>query len=220
MTDEAPGMTDPAGAKPPQTVTDDDLRRFAEAVGLTRAAPGRYSRIFLFELYCRILVPALPGDPAKIVAEVNALEGHGRTVGTKPAAQFERPPLQGLWKKHYLVGGLPSMAKNLLLGFGKKRRELLHVIKEHHSPATADLSPLEKSRNIADAVTNIYAERSRTGRLTGDWIVFAKHEGRNYYLCLARHDEPDADIFNRIKAGCVAEFPFLRAQLKLADDAA
>ena len=69
------------------------------------------------------------------------------------------------------------------------------------------------SRNLASAVVGLYAERSRDQRLTGEWIVYARHEGRNYYLCLARHDEEDATIFDRIKNGCVDEFPFLYSQL-------
>jgi hypothetical protein len=61
----------------------------------------------------------------------------------------------------------------------------------------------------------LYAERSRDESLTGQWIVYAQHEGRNYYLCLALHDEGDAAIFGRIKNGCIGEFPFLQSQLGL-----
>jgi hypothetical protein len=40
----------------------------------------------------------------------------------------------------------------------------------------------------------------------------AKHEGKNYYLALATHDEVRSDpagFYDRIKRGCSDEFPFL-----------
>jgi hypothetical protein len=114
----------------------------------------------MFDLYCRAFFP-VPGDPAKVVAEVWGLEGIGRLVGTKPAAQFEHPPLQGLWKKHYLVGGLPSMTVNIRLGFGRKRNKLRQIVQKHLNPATAALPPEVVSQNIARAVVGLYAERSR-----------------------------------------------------------
>jgi len=202
--------SDPSPDKIPfREISELELHQFVEAIGLEHAAPGRCSRIFMFHIYCLHLVPALPGDPIKIAAEVRGLEGNGDKFGTKPAEQFQYPPLKGLWKKHYLVGGIPSMAKNIALGFGKKRRVLRRIIRENHNPSTAHLPPEVISKNLANAVTNLYAERTSDQRLTGEWIVFAKHEGKNYYLCLAKHSEDDASIFERVQA-CADEFPFLR----------
>jgi hypothetical protein len=65
------------------------------------------------------------------------------------------------------------------------------------------------ARKIADDVIGLYRERSREGKLTGHWIVFAEHNGKNYYLCLATHEEGDEVVAERIKDGCCAEFPFL-----------
>jgi hypothetical protein len=64
-------------------------------------------------------------------------------------------------------------------------------------------------------VVQLYADRARAQELTGEWIVFAKHEGKNYYLCLAGHDEGDDHIFARISDGCAYEFPFLSDVLNL-----
>jgi hypothetical protein len=172
----------------------------------------------MFEVYCRARVPTLPGDPAKIVAEVRGLEGLGSS-GTRAAEEFDRPPLRGFWKKHYLVGGMGSLAKNIMLGLGKKRRGLRRIVQEHWNPATAHLPPEAVSRNIANAITNLYADRSLAQELTGEWIVFARHEGQNYYLCLAMHEEVRGDpnvLVERIKNGCVPEFPFLQQQLEHA----
>lgn len=86
------------------------------------------------------------------------------------------------------------------------------IIREHNNPDTAHLSYETISKNIADAITGIFAQRSREQRLTGDWIIFAKHQGQNYYLDLASHQENDADIFSRISQGCFHQFPFLKNQ--------
>ncbi len=140
MIDCALPNSDFAGIAPPITITEAEVRHFAAAIGLTRAAPDRCSMLLMFDLYCRAFFP-VPGDPAKVVAEVRGLEGIGGAVGTKPTAQFKHPPLQGLWKKHYLVGGLPSIAANIQLGFGRQRNKLHQIIQKHWNPATAALPP-------------------------------------------------------------------------------
>lgn len=57
----------------------------------------------------------------------------------------------------------------------------------------------------------------RMGRgLTGDWIIFAKHDGQHFYLDLATHDEGSADnadrLIEKLRNGSSAEFPFLFEQ--------
>ena len=130
MTDSPLPDTGSAGIAPPVTVTHEEIRQFAEAIGLAGAAPGRCSTILMFDLYVRAFFP-VPGDPHKIVAEIRALEGLGRSVGTKPAKSFKHPPLQGLWKKHYLVGGLNSLGTNIQMAFGRKQKALRHIVAQH-----------------------------------------------------------------------------------------
>jgi len=52
-------------------------------------------------------------------------------------------------------------------------------------------------------------ERENQSKLTGEWIVFAKHQGRNYYVTLATHTTGDQHTFDEIKSMAHAEFPFL-----------
>ena len=54
-----------------------------------------------------------------------------------------------------------------------------------------------------------YERRASPNKLTGDWIVFAKHEGQNYYLDLATHSENDEALYMKLHQGSAAEFPFL-----------
>ncbi len=55
-------------------------------------------------------------------------------------------------------------------------------------------------------------DRAAARRMTGDWIIFATHEGRNFYLGLGTHDEaardPDA-LYQRLRLGGEWDFPFL-----------
>ncbi len=46
--------------------------------------------------------------------------------------------------------------------------------------------------------------------LTGDWLIFAKVEGVNFYLSLANHEEGHRDpkgLLHRLREGCHWEFP-------------
>lgn len=44
--------------------------------------------------------------------------------------------------------------------------------------------------------------------LTGEWIVYAKHEGKNYYLCLGKPHENNT--YEKIKMVIKYDFPFLQ----------
>lgn len=39
-----------------------------------------------------------------------------------------------------------------------------------------------------------WKHREQGGNITGEWIIFKKCKGMNYYLCLAKHNEPDETI--------------------------
>ena len=62
---------------------------------------------------------------------------------------------------------------------------------------------------IGNRIANGFLER--TGRLTGDWIVFANYEGLNYYLDLALHSEgvDGEKLYGKLRDGNASEFPFL-----------
>jgi hypothetical protein len=57
-------------------------------------------------------------------------------------------------------------------------------------------------------------EERAAQRLTGDWIIFAKHDGQNYYLDLATHEEAQGQanserLMQKLRDGSRAEFRFL-----------
>jgi hypothetical protein len=53
-----------------------------------------------------------------------------------------------------------------------------------------------------------YRERSQSGEITGEWIIFARQNDVNYYLTLGSHTEGDEAIRQRV-LDCCAEFPNL-----------
>ena len=45
-------------------------------------------------------------------------------------------------------------------------------------------------------------QKIREKTVTGEWIIFHKHNGLNYYLTLGSHLEDDAAIFARVALAC------------------
>lgn len=67
---------------------------------------------------------------------------------------------------------------------------------------------------VRDAVEGNLQCRSNDRQLTGEWVVLAKHEGRNYYLTMATHDKAThASVRQQIDTVCCREFPFLQELL-------
>lgn len=201
-------------------VSISELRDFVGRLGVNEEVSNRCSGLFLLSIYAAVFSQEPFGDPAKIVAEVLFLEGDAATQGTRAPDQFERAPLNGLWRKHYLFGRV-SLARNIQLAFGQKDRPVLRkVIKENRDPRKEVTNPREAAGELARAVTNLYLERKERDELTGEYIIFAKHEGRNCYLTLSTHDEcrnrPE-ELLQRIRMACIPQFPFLENLLSATD---
>jgi hypothetical protein len=72
--------------------------------------------------------------------------------------------------------------------------------------------------NFADALAyqmtvNGYQDRAQHG-LTGDWIIFGKQDGQNFYLDVVQHSESsdqDDELYKHLRQSCAAEFPSLFA---------
>jgi hypothetical protein len=58
-------------------------------------------------------------NPAKVVHEIQALEGIGKPSQLKSPSPFNGKWLRGLWHKHYLEDGPRAMAINLKKGIGE-----------------------------------------------------------------------------------------------------
>lgn len=198
-----------------EDVPEVNLSEFARLIGLEQVAPGRYSTL----LAANLLGGALSGwqTPSKIVREIELLES-GALGQFKQPIQNRYPPLKGLWHKHYMQDGLPSLAKNVAKGLDRYEIPLFkQMIKEAEEAGEERFLALEDIPSIVEDVVSGNRQRlAEQQALSGEWIMFAKHEGQNYYLTIATHDSSTHDrVREQIDQVCCVEFPFL-AQL-LAD---
>lgn len=147
-----------------------------------------------------------------VLKELDYLEKIRPSSGTKAEQQFRKKPLHPFWHKHFFL------PKHLLRNIGVRwnlrdggNRDLTKLIDEvaikyGESP---DVWPNYLTHRL---VVQGFEERAQRG-LTGDWIIFANHEGKNFYLDLAIHEEGEehkADaLLQRLRNGSHAEFPFL-----------
>ena len=96
---------------------------------------------------------------------------------TKDATQFTREdsPLKGLWHKHYYIHQGDFLKRNIE-NIAKRHRFLI------------DATPvLQMMARIVE------------GAVTGEWIIFRRENEINTYLCLAKHNDDDVQIYGRIK---------------------
>ncbi len=187
-----------------------ELLSFAGAIGLESVIAGRYSFLLLLELFGATQSGML--NPAKVVSQIRVLEGVEVARGLKAATPFKHPPLQGLWHQHYLEDGLPSMALNIQKGIGKfglpwfkQKIADAKVSGEERYVTGADVVQIAH-----DAVVHNWERLINNEALTGEWLIFAKYERKNYYLSLGKHNSGDDLLRSQINAVCLQEFPFLQ----------
>lgn len=181
---------------------------------MKQIAPGRISALFLLSLFGAYKAGRV--NPFQVAREIEALE-NGETTGLKPPIQNRHPPLKGLWHKHYMQPGIASLAINVQNGLkqfwipylARKVREAQEAGEERYFTID-DIAPIAN-----DVVQGNFQRLREAERLTGEWIVFAKHEGLNYYLTLETHDKTThAHERQLIENICYHEFPFLEEMLR------
>lgn len=196
-----------------------EIQAFKDMIGLDRIAPGRFSLLLLLGLFGGYRSGRQ--GPEKVMREIEALEGIGAPSQFKPPTIFRDPPLEGLWHKHYLQDGLPSMAQNLKQGLEQFGIPVMEkMIKETQESGEERVFEEEHLGQIVnDIVTGNWTRLAENQALTGEWIVFAKHEGKNYYLCLGFHNRSShLQLRQQIDAICTQEFPFLSEILSKPDE--
>ncbi|WBA12873.1 hypothetical protein [Salinivibrio kushneri] len=181
-------------------------------LNLDETIKGRYSILFLCQIYERYSSGRL--DIELFQNEILYLEGLISTSETKKPTQFKDPPLRGLWHKHYYSGTIKCIATNALNSFRKYGVPFLkNQINKEKLISITDINSI-----VEDITTNNPNRRRENSQATGDWIVFARVNGENYYLCLADHPENGREDDNRIMngiEGCFHQFPFIKKELGL-----
>lgn len=143
-----------------------------------------------------------------IYDEIGQIEGSDppRRNGTKPAEPLKYE-LSGLMHKHYKTSSMPDFMLNIENHWKKHSSGA-----EHHRIESEFQRDGHAGKAAHDMVLGGYQARHAAAQMTGEWIVYAKIGGVNYYLTLATHKEPKSDIRERVRR-CFAEFPELGAQL-------
>jgi hypothetical protein len=187
----------------------EQLIEYKEWVGFERFENAIFSDLFITQLWIMDRMRRIPS--CYVMDEVKYLEGKGKKTSTKPATMFTKPPLQGLWHKHFFTSYF--LVKNLCNYLGVEQghqKNLKRIIDEAFRTSKSNYFTEEMSAQIAHRVSvEAFQERAGADRLTGEWIIFGKNNGNNYYLSVASHDEGDDVIFNRIKSNCLSQLTFL-----------
>src|SRR4051794_5568985 len=124
-------MNDPNGPQHVEIqVHLDDLLSFAEKCGLARIAPDRVSHHLLLDLYCRANLQGAEDISARVIHQIGVLEGLVPGYGMKGAEPFERAPLRGLLKAHYLPPAGLSVPTNVKNEMGKQKDRVAAFIRE------------------------------------------------------------------------------------------
>lgn len=149
-----------------------------------------------------------------MLREIKNLELSESDPQTKPASQFLHKPLKGLWHKHFFSAHfVPHNISNALKG-GVLEKLVNEVLDPNKSPTITREMVGELSHRV---VHETIEDQANDNKLTGEWIVFAKHNQNNYYLCLNTHNAGDQMIFDRINSNCQRDFPFLSVLLASAN---
>jgi hypothetical protein len=148
---------------------------------------GKCSRILISELAIHMQRRTL--HVHMILDEIGALEGApgAKPSNTKQPKRLKYKPLKGLWHKHFMQ---PAY--------------IYENIKNHWAKRLEELADCPAENLAHKIVLSGYTDRSTKHALTGEWIVFAKHDGINYYLTLGRHGD-DQQAWDRCR-DCAQEF--------------
>ncbi|MBN3785555.1 hypothetical protein [Burkholderia sp. Ac-20353] len=147
-------------------------------------------------------------DPQDVMREICALEGISESR-TKPGTPFKvGGSLEGLHHKHFTTSSISMVASNMLAVNG--RRALRKLAEEKF----ADGFSAEAIASFLHAVAiESYERRVESSTLTGEWIVYAEHQERKYYLCLATHQGGNDEVLGYVRNVARLEFAFLQDQL-------
>ena len=127
--------------------------------------------------------------------ELNKMEGN----------VFRLAPLKGLYKIHH--NPMSGLGYSLILNIKNYWFDNEEKIRKDKRKNYAAILDKVLDGNIAHIFNYMHMEAVHSKKLTGEWLVYAKHNNKNYFLCLATHNEGDQNIFSNKIVSCYQEFP-------------
>jgi hypothetical protein len=178
-----------------------------------RITAGRpYSDRISIGFLCRLLLlHQTNGDELHVLSAIDQLEGLSSGCRTKRPRRFRGEVLGRFWHKHF------ATSRHVLRNFGDwwglgadgnaKLDTVINDVAERFG-RQPDLWP---GVLVHELVLGGYEKRAGARKLTGDWIIYGRHHGRNYYLETASHLEAAEPLrlYEKLRGGSQAEFPFL-----------
>lgn len=145
-------------------------------------------------------------SPHDILSSIQELEAGPVPTGTKAPTPFNNLPLKGFWHKHFFSAQF--LVKNIQLGLGKDGLE--KIINDVMGAPNGSPITEEMIEELAHRIPNDPIEsRDAAKKLTGEWVVYLPHDGKNYYMCCNTHQAGDQFIYDRIMEHCIRDFPHL-----------
>jgi len=187
-------------------VSDEEISEYASLYGIDQLIGGRYSSLLIINLMTLEYAQGI--DPGHVIEEIKYLEGKKSSNQTKEPSMFTGPHLKGLWHKHFFPA-LPSViGHNIANYFGKNG--VRKLVEDIFDPKKSGVVTNDMIQELAHRVAvESIEKRGAQNKLTGEWIIFAKEDDGNYYLCVSPHNSGDKNIASNIKVACLPEFPFL-----------
>lgn len=157
-----------------------------------------------------------------VLQEIIHLEDN-RKSQTKPPERFTRnPALRSFWHKHFCVpqyehlgwNARAALKSNVVLDGSdepEKFTQMALTVAKKHTEATTDEELWKFSSDLADEFMKRIEKGRTDGVNTGDWLIYTAYQGKNYYLCIAKHHE-DEFIIEALKT-CSQELPWIKELL-------
>lgn len=155
-------------------------------------------------------------EPEAICQTIKVLEGFETPDFTKGPFGYEKGPLAGLYKKHFLQAGF--LAENILKEIEREGVGIIfRKLSEHYGRGNYVGKPLEEIdvSLIAEAFTHDAIERRAKrrdrgpdGGLTGEHLIYAVRPAGNIYLYASFHGEDVERIADCVRVSC-QDFPEL-----------
>lgn len=188
-----------------------DLEEFtSDHLGFYGLDLSRISSIFIAQIMQ--IEAARVVNTFQILDEVKVLEGIKKVSSTQPATCFKKQPLKGLMKKHFIDASFIKQNLNAYFGYEYGgNRNLEDVIEKAFKNNTSGYVDDEFLNYLAHETTIGALDKRRVQKkMTGEWIVFQKYNGLNYYLTVASHRENDDEIYKRCTNAYDLDYNFLR----------
>ena len=179
---------------------------------------GRFSVNLIIGLVDRVLNNKNIG---RIIEEILYLEGClDRKTITKAESKFNHGLLDWLYHKHYNAADMKSLYFNLVEPLKTKTGERRFAEAFKSTQNQFERNNWDNLKAAKYLTNQVFIKQLKNleyqKKVTGEWIVYHKHNGGNYYLAIAEHiNDGDINYKNekyeilakQIQSFCSLEFP-------------